>query len=99
MSSRVLVRPLAEADLGEIYADLSALDSKLASLFADRLREALEQLEAWPESGGRVWKKIRALRVRKFRYVVYYFLNGEIADVIAVLHGARNPRLWKSRAD
>lgn len=99
MSSRVLVRPLAEADLREIYGDLSALDPKLASHFTDRLQEALEHLEAWPESGGRIWKEIRALRVRKFRYVVYYLLNDEILEVVAVLHGARNPRLWKSRAD
>lgn len=50
-----------------------------------------------PEVYGVVWQDVRAVRLRKFRYVVYYTIFTDRVDVSAVLHGARDEDVWKSR--
>lgn len=35
-------------------------------------RELLERIEANPEMYGLVWQDIRAVRLKRFRYVLYY---------------------------
>jgi plasmid stabilization system protein ParE len=50
-----------------------------------------------PEMYAEVMKGIRRGKLRKFPYVVYYRLLPESIEVIAVLHGGRDPRMWKSR--
>jgi plasmid stabilization system protein ParE len=47
---------------------------------------------------GKVWRKVRAVRVGGFRYVVYYVVFRDRIDVIAVMHGARRAAAWMSRA-
>jgi plasmid stabilization system protein ParE len=37
--------------------------------------------------------------VKQFRYVVYYVVFGDRVEVIAVLHGARDPSVWQSRLE
>ncbi len=50
-----------------------------------------------PELYGAVWEDVRAARVKPFRYVVYYVVFDDRVEVIAVLHGARDPALWHER--
>ena len=58
----------------------------------------LERIESMPEIYGVVWRDLRAVRVRKFRYVVYYVVFTDRVEVLAVIHGARHESAWKSRA-
>jgi plasmid stabilization system protein ParE len=44
-----------------------------------------------------VWQDVRAARLRKFRYVVYYVVLTDHVEVLAVLHGSRDESTWKSR--
>ena len=57
MSLPVVLRPLANADVQQIHAELEAQALGLGDKFLDRLQEALERIEAMPEmyakSGGR----------------------------------------------
>jgi hypothetical protein len=36
--------------------------------------------------------------LNRFPYVVYYRIAGDVVEVIAVQHGSRSPRGWRSRA-
>jgi plasmid stabilization system protein ParE len=58
----------------------------------------LERLEATPELYGVVWQDVRAARLRRFQYVVYYVVHSDRVEVLAILHGSRNPSVWQSRA-
>jgi hypothetical protein len=61
------------------------------------VREVLERIESIPEMYGLVWQDVRAVRLRKFRHVVYYVVFTDRVEVLAVLHGSRNATAWRSR--
>jgi plasmid stabilization system protein ParE len=96
MSLPVILRPLAEADVVEILGDLEFIRPGLGKRFLARLREVLERNEWMPAQHGVVWQDVRAVRLRKFRHVVYYLVLPD--EVLAVVHGSRDESAWKSRA-
>jgi plasmid stabilization system protein ParE len=89
--------PLAEADVIEIFGDLQYIRAGLGKRFLARLRQTFEQLEWMPEMFGLIWENVRAIKVRKFRYVVYYTVQADRVEVMAVLHASRDDSAWKSR--
>jgi plasmid stabilization system protein ParE len=93
MSLKVIVRPEAERDIKEIHDYLEHVRAGLGSQFAARLRDVLAPLESSPEMYGIVWKDVRAARVQKFQYVVL----PERVEVLAVLHGGRAAKTWRTR--
>jgi plasmid stabilization system protein ParE len=97
MSLPVLLRPLANADVQQIHAELEAQAAGLGDKFLDRLQETLDHIEAMPEMYAEVWGPVRAVRLRKFRHVVYYVVLADRVEVIAVMHGSRDPSAWQSR--
>lgn len=97
MSLPVVLRPLANADIQQIHVELEAQDAGLGDRFLDRLQETLDHIEAMPEMYAEVWGTIRAGRLRKFRHVVYYVVLADRVEVIAVMHGSRDPSAWQSR--
>jgi plasmid stabilization system protein ParE len=98
MSLPVILRPEAEADVEDIFKQLEQTRAGLGKKFMARLREVLERIEAFPELYGVVWQDMRAARLKRFRYVVYYAAFANRVEVLAVLHGARHSSIWKSRA-
>ncbi len=98
MGLPVILRPQADTDIQTTHDDLERVQAGLGVRFVGYVREVLERIEAMPELFGIVWQDVRATRVRKFRYVVYYVVFSDRVEVLAVLHGARNPSTWRSRA-
>lgn len=66
--------------------------------FLQRLREILDRIELMPELFGVVWQDVRAARVQRFQYLVYYVPFADRSEVLAVMHGARDESAWQSRA-
>ena len=97
MSLPVHLRPLANADVQRIHAELERQTPGLGNKFLDRLQEALDRIEAMPEMYAEVWRTVRAVRLRRFRHVVYYVVLADRVEVIAVIHGSRNSSAWQSR--
>lgn len=50
-----------------------------------------------PELHAVVWHDVRAVRLKKFRHVVYYVVFTDRVEVLAVLHGARDVYSWQTR--
>src|SRR3972149_6802157 len=98
MSLPVIIRPEAQKDIQSTYDSLEQLQPGLGRRFAGRVREVLESVESMPQLYGVVRQDVRAARVKQFRYVVYYVVFGDRVEVIAVLHGARDPSVWHSRS-
>jgi plasmid stabilization system protein ParE len=98
MSLAVILRPEAEADIQETFADLEHSQSRLGRQFAARVREVLERIESMPGLYAVVWQDVRAARLKKFRYVIYYVTFPDRVEVLAVMHGSRDPSAWQSRA-
>ncbi|MCE9568050.1 MAG: type II toxin-antitoxin system RelE/ParE family toxin [Planctomycetes bacterium] len=98
MSLPVILRPEAEADVLAAHAALEQAQTGLGAQFSRRLRDVLERIEAMPQLYGIIAQDVRAARLRKFRYIVYYVIISERVEVLAVLHSSRDSSAWQSRA-
>jgi plasmid stabilization system protein ParE len=98
MSLPVVLRPEASGDAEEARDHLEAQQAGLGQAFLDRLNEALARIGAMPEMYGVVWRNVRAARLRRFTYVVYYRVHDDRVEVLAVMHGSRDASAWQARA-
>lgn len=98
MTRPVILRAEAEDDIRQAFHYLQQARSGFGWKYIRRLREALERIEAMPELYGIIWHDVRAARLGQFRYVVYYVVFDDRVEVLAVMHGARDPGAWQSRA-
>ncbi len=97
MSLPVVLRPAADADIQTAHDALERGRAGFGARFVARVRQVLERIEAAPEMYGVVWQDVRAVRLKKFRYVVYYIVLADRVDVLAVLHGSQDAAEWQSR--
>jgi plasmid stabilization system protein ParE len=98
MSLPVVVRPEASRDAEEARDYFKTQRPGLGQAFLDRLNEALARIGAMPELYGIVGWNVRAARLRRFTYVVYYRIHDDRIEVLAVIHGSRDASLWQGRA-
>jgi len=98
MSLPVVLRPEASRDAEEARDHLEAQQAGLGQAFLDRLNETLAGVGAMPEMYGVVWRNVRAARLRRFTYVVYYRVHTDRVEVLAVMHGSRRASAWRDRA-
>ena len=98
MSLPVILRPEADADVQDACDRLEAVRGGLGKQFLARLRKVLLRIEEMPELHGKVWEDVRATRLKQFRYIVDIVVLPDGVDVLAVLHSARDPSTWQSRA-
>jgi plasmid stabilization system protein ParE len=97
MSLPAILRPEAEADIRTIYGYLEQVRLGLGKKFLSQLTEVLERIESFPELYGVVWQDVRAARLKKFRYVLYYVIFQDRVEILGVIHGSRHESAWKSR--
>ena len=98
MSLPVILRHEAEVDIQGARNELEAVRVGLGNQVLARLREVLARIEKMPELHGKVWEDVRATRLKQFRYIVYFIVLADRIEVLAVLHSARDPLAWQSRA-
>ena len=98
MTVPVKVTPLARQDVrfGEAYFESKR--NGLGTEFVDEVLETLHRIGDLPLGFGEVGNGVRAAGLRRFGYIMYYRSDGTQAEVMAVLHGARNPGIWQSRS-
>jgi toxin ParE1/3/4 len=97
VSLPVILRPEAEVDVQEARDQLEAVRVGLGTQVLARVRDVLARIEKMPELHGKVWQDVRAARLKQFRYIVYFIVLADRVEVLAVLHGARDPSSWQSR--
>lgn len=97
MSLPVILRHEAEVDVQEARDQLEAVRVGLGTQVLARVREVLARIEKMPELHGKIWQDVRAARLKQFRYIVYFIVLADRVEVLAVLHGARDPSSWQSR--
>jgi toxin ParE1/3/4 len=97
MNRPVILRPAADADIQVTHDGLEQSQAGLGDRFVVAVREILERIEAMPEIYGVVWQDVRAVRLKKFRHVLYYVVFDDRVEVLAVLHGSRDASVWQSR--
>jgi len=97
MSLPVVLSHEAEAEFDEA-ADWYEQQSRLGVEFVARVREVLDRIGQMPELHAVVYRNVRRAMVRRFRYNIFYRVQPDRVEVLAVIHSHRDPSVWKSRA-
>jgi plasmid stabilization system protein ParE len=66
--------------------------------FVAQVRETLNQIGLMPELHAVVHRNVRRAVVRRFPYNLYYRVQADRVEVIAVMHNRRDPSEWQGRA-
>jgi plasmid stabilization system protein ParE len=98
VSLPVLVRPEAQRDLQEGREWYEQRRSGLGDEFLEAVDGIFSRIAESPELYPAEYRGVRRVGLSRFPYVVYYRTTGSAVEVLAVLHGSRNPRTWQSRA-
>ena len=98
MSLRVVITPEAAADIinAQTWYDSqeAGVGDKFYFAFRNRIHDALA-VPLLPRAWGR--RKIRKVRIPKYPYSIYYEIIAEELQILAVVHGARDPKYLNYR--
>ena len=97
MSLELILRPEAEADALEAYRWYSEQVAGLGEDFLAEVERALESIRDNPEANRKLHREFRRALTRRFPYAIFYAVRDNRIVVFAILHTARDPRLWRER--
>ena len=97
MTPRLVFRPEAEAELLDARNWYEAERVGLGAVFAAAVETTVTAILQNPLAHPRVKGDTRRALVRRFPYAVYFHPTGDEIIVLAIMHGRRNPRHWRSR--
>jgi toxin ParE1/3/4 len=97
MSLDYRIRPEARDDIDDAYAWYERFDAGHGDRFLTELYETLAAVRADPELYGFVSEPVRAAQFPAMNYVLYFFVESECVQVVAVLHAKADPRRWQQR--
>ena len=97
MKRRLIIRPEAEAELAEAFDWYERRVPGLGADFLAALDTALDSVLSHPLQHPVVYRVVRRALMRRFPYQVLFVVGEETIVVIAVFHGARDPRTWQDR--
>ena len=87
----LIVSPLAEEDLEEIWSFVAERDVEVADRLMDEITGRFDHLLAYPEAGRarhELLVNLRSLPVK--RYVIFYQPTDDGVEIFRVLHGSRD---------
>lgn len=89
--AHVARRPLAEADIFEVWDYIADDSMGAADRWVDQLDEKFQLIATQPMMGRAREELVPGLRSFPFRrHVIFYMPTGNGIDVVRVLHGARD---------
>ena len=97
MTLELRLRPEAELDLAEAALWYEEQGSGLGDQFLDEVLAVFSTIAETPLMYPIVHRSTRRALIHRFPFGVYYRVETTVIIVVAVMHGSRNPRRWKSR--
>ncbi len=101
MSYKIKLKAEAKLDIQETIAWYDEQQAKLGTRFYKTIQDTFKQLKENPYLNAIRYKNIRTAIVKKYPFMVHYFVNedNKIVVVLAVFHTSSNPQIWKNRSD
>ena len=97
MSRQFFLQPEVKFDILEAARSLDNYHSGSGQRFLDLVQKHLDLIEANPMLFGFVLEELRGVTIHKYSYVIVYRVLGERTEVLAVVHGSRDPSSWADR--
>lgn len=97
MTLAVEFRPEAANDVLDTRRWYEQQQAELGDAFADALEDIVYRIESMPRMYPAAHRDVRRGKLRRFPYLIYYRVFPNKIEVLAVLHGSRNPRVWRDR--
>lgn len=91
------VRPEAELDAFEAALWYEGERDGLGAVFLQALRKVFSRIESTPQQFPLVTGDIRRAMLRRFPSGVFFYVEGGVSTVIAVMHLHRHPSSWEQR--
>ena len=97
MSYEVQVRRSAELDIAEAQVWYESRQSGLGAEFRYEISRVIDRLVVSPLIYQIVHRDVRRAIVRRFPYLVWYRVIGEVVIILACTYGGRDPEQIKAR--
>jgi plasmid stabilization system protein ParE len=97
MTVAVRLRPEAEQDLADAAAWYEEQLPGLANRFLDEVLSTFSAIAEAPLKYPILHRDTRRALIHRFPFGVYFRVESTAIVVLAVMHGSRNPRRWKTR--
>jgi plasmid stabilization system protein ParE len=97
LKARILLRRAAELDLTGIEDWYESQQAGLGAEFREAIDELFGHIGNNPLSFPERYRGSRRAILRRFPYTVWYRLQGDVAVILACIHGNRDPRLARAR--
>jgi len=94
MARRLVFRRRVGRDLARAFRWYEQERAGLGEEFLAQAGASLDTIERLPEMFARVEQDVRRALVSRFPYGIFYRVKPDRVVVLAVLHTARDPRLW-----
>ncbi|HEX3130652.1 MAG TPA: type II toxin-antitoxin system RelE/ParE family toxin [Thermoanaerobaculia bacterium] len=94
---KIVFRRQAKLDLLEARRWYEEREPGLGFALRTEVEARLNDVQEYPEIHPRVDERIRRAALGRFPYGIFYVVDGETIRVIAILHRARSPEIWKRR--
>jgi toxin ParE1/3/4 len=94
---KLVFRPYVEREIDEAANWYEERQTGLRDRFLGAVEEALSKVEKNPRPYPTVHLDIRRASLGRFPYGVYYALLEDEIHVLAVVHDARHPSVWRWR--
>ncbi len=93
MIYKIKPRSTFEFELGEIIYFYKNINTKLAKQFLFHLKQTKKYLIDNPKGFELKYKNIRQIELKKFPYLIHYFINEseKVVYLIAITHSHKNP--------
>lgn len=98
MSWPLIVQRIVKRDIAGAIRWYDRQTKGLGNQFEADLTVTLERLERGPPFAAPIDGDVRFMKLKRFPYVVYFRQHSDRIEVLAVLHGKRNPKIWQRRA-
>lgn len=97
MSLLVRLRTEAEQDLEDAARWYEEQQRGLGYQFLDEVMRTFDSVAEQPAMYPEVGRGAHRALIRRFPFGIYYRIEDASVIVVAVMHGSRHPRQWKSR--
>ncbi len=94
----LVIQRIVKRDIARAIRWYDRQRAGLGDQFELELDATLDRLQKGPPFAAPIDGDIRFAKLKRFPYVVYFRQLEDRIEVLAVLHGKRNPTIWKRRA-